>query len=80
MVEVIGSSPTAPTNSKKDRQSPVFFAIGGGVNGLVTRHSSDTEFSENFQMPSFVNLTEGQIFAVGFPPAGNGKASTAPVW
>ena len=29
-------------------------------------------------MPSFVNLPEGQIIAVGFPPAGNGKASTAP--
>ena len=29
-------------------------------------------------MPSFVNLPEGQIFAVGLPLAGNGKASTAP--
>ena len=44
MVEVIGSSPTAPTNSRKDRQSPVFFVIGGGVNGLVTRHSPDMDF------------------------------------
>ena len=29
-------------------------------------------------MPSFVNLSEGRIFAVGLPLAGNGKASTAP--
>ena len=78
MVEVIGSSPTAPTNTKTARNFACRFRIDGGVNGLVTRHSPDTDYPKTFQMPSFVNLPEGQIFAVGFPLAGNGKAPTAP--
>ena len=49
MVEVIGSSPTAPTNTKTARNYACRFRIGGGVNGLVTRHSPDTDFPKTFK-------------------------------
>ena len=76
MVEVIGSSPTAPTNKKRHAELRVC-SYWWGRKGRVRGINVTLLFFSKLKMPSVVNLP-WQILAVGLPLAGNGKASTAP--
>ena len=55
MVEVIGSSPTAPTNNKRASHTACSFVIGGDF-GASTRRNQNLKSIAKFNAPSSVNL------------------------
>ena len=60
MVEVIGSSPTAPTNNKRASHTACSFVIGGDF-GASTRRNRNLKPYVKFNAPSSVNLPRTRL-------------------